>query len=197
MSHDNRHTGPATLPCQAYLLAAGRGRRAGGPKAWSVHEGRALLEHQVDFLTTILEPQRTAISIQAEWRQRCRRLHGDIHWVPTDPDLPPLASLLALLEELPLTTWGFVWHVDMPVWHAGLFSDLMRATVDAPTDCDAVLPTIEGRGGHPLLLSPRAAPALSRLDPLHDRLDHWLRDSTVLRVAVSDPTIHENWNRPR
>jgi len=52
---------------QVYLLAAGRGLRSGGPKAWQSslqgqsrlavppkagqeHEGKALLERQMDFL---------------------------------------------------------------------------------------------------------------------------------------------------
>jgi molybdopterin-guanine dinucleotide biosynthesis protein A len=187
----------ALLKGHAYLLAAGRGRRAGGPKAWQSVEGRPLLERQVAFATTLFEARAVAVAIQAEWLDRCRQLHDHVRWVPTDPDLPALASLLELLRKLPLTQWGFVWHVDMPVWHRHLFEELARAAQAAPPDVDAVLPTFENRGGHPLLLSPRATASLTRLDAQRDRLDHWQHQHHVLRVAVSDPAIHLNWNHRR
>jgi len=150
---------------------------------------------QVTFLTTLFEAASIAIAIQDDWLQRCRALHEGIHWVPTDPDLPPLASLLPLLRTMPLRQWGFVWHVDMPVWKEELFRELAHAAETAADDVEALLPTWKERGGHPLVLAPRAAVSLAQLDPQQDRLDHWLRARHVTRVAVQDPVIHENWNQ--
>jgi molybdopterin-guanine dinucleotide biosynthesis protein A len=194
--HDDGSNGLHTLPCHAYLLAAGRGRRAGGPKAWREHEGLSLLERQVMFVTGLLEPQAIAIAIQADWVERCRALHTGVHWVPVDPDRPPLASLLTLFGELPLGRWGFVWHVDMPLWHRPLFNALFHYAERAAPKVDAIVPTFDGRGGHPVLLAPRAAASLTRLDPQHDRLDHWLHEHETVRLAVPEAVIHANWNRP-
>ena len=55
---------------QVYLLAAGHGRRAGGPKAWQDYEGKPLLERQIEFLTKHFEPSAIAVSIQEEWKDR-------------------------------------------------------------------------------------------------------------------------------
>lgn len=184
------------MDCHHYILAAGRGRRAGGPKAWYVHEGMSLLERHVRFVQERGAVARTAIAIQAGWLPRCRQLDSGIHWVGTDAERPPLASFLALLEVLPLDRCGFVLHVDMPLWNAGVYDTLAREAAQTEDTIEALVPTFEGRGGHPALVSPRAATALARLDPDHDRLDSWLRRTATRRVAVGDRRILENWNRP-
>jgi CTP:molybdopterin cytidylyltransferase MocA len=180
----------ASLGC-AYLLAAGRGRRAGGPKAWKVHEGKSLLERQTAFLLTRLPPSSVAVSIQGDWIERCRAIHPDIRWVPVDPDSPPLASLQALLKVLPMSGWSSLHHVDMPVWEAALFDALERAAAQ-----EAVIPVYNGKGGHPILLSPSLAEGLAALDPANDRLDLWLKTRKVLRAEVPFPCARENWNTP-
>lgn len=172
---------------QAYLLAAGRGRRAGGPKAWAVHEGQTLLERQAGFLLS--RSLEVAVSIQAEWLERCRAISRDVRWVPVDPDLPPLASLQALTKALPLSGWASLHHVDMPVWEAGLFDALESALGE-----EALVPVYEGKGGHPLLLSPALAGPLAALDPAKDRLDEWLRTRKVVRLDVPFACVRENWN---
>lgn len=184
------------MDCHHYILAAGHGRRAGGPKAWHVHAGLSLLERHVRFVQERGAVSRTAIAIQAGWRERCQRLDAGIHWVATDAERPPLASFRALLEVLPLDRWGFVLHVDMPLWEGAVYDTLARAAAQAEPGIAALVPTFAGRGGHPLMLSPGAATALARLDPDQDRLDHWLRQVATRRVAVGDGGILENWNRP-
>ena len=172
---------------QAYLLAAGRGRRAGGPKAWAVHEGKTLLERQVGFLLSRVPA--VAVSVQAEWLERCRSINPDVRWVPVDPDLPPLASLLELMKVLPLSGWASLHHVDMPVWEPGLFDALESAAGE-----EAVIPVYEGKGGHPVLLSSSLAGPLAALDPAKDRLDLWLKTRKVLPVHVPFACARANWN---
>ena len=49
------------------LLAAGRGTRAGGPKAWGPYAGKTMLEAQLGFLATVTAPENIYIAIQNEW----------------------------------------------------------------------------------------------------------------------------------
>ena len=178
-----------------YLLAAGWGTRAGGPKAWLEEEGKSLMARQFEFLLHRFPPSSIAVSIQADWLERCRAIHPDVNWVPVDPDASPLASLQALLASLPMTAWSFVFHVDMPVWEEELFyllaSHLPRVDVEP---AEALLPTHNGRGGHPVFLSPGIAAHLAALDPVTGRLDQFLKTRRVRHVEVPYPCILENWN---
>jgi CTP:molybdopterin cytidylyltransferase MocA len=183
------------VPFSYYILAAGRGRRAGGPKAWRLHEGRSLLAHHVAFVTRQASPENVAISIQAEWLERCRALHAHIRWVPTDPDAQPIASLQRLTQVLPLTRWSFVYHVDMPLWRSTVFDVLGNAASDAGA-AEALVPTCDDRGGHPIVLAASLATPLASLDPKSDRLDHWLRSRRTLRVPINERVVLENWNKP-
>ncbi|MFA6028334.1 MAG: nucleotidyltransferase family protein [Elusimicrobiota bacterium] len=181
----------------ALLLAAGRGKRAGGPKAWLDCGGTTLLERQVRFLRGRFPPLAVAVSVQPLWLDRCRALDGGVHWVPVDPDLPPLAALQSLLEVLHDGRWAFLHHVDMPVWEGELFDALWARRADAERGgSEAVVPVHGGRGGHPVLLAPAALAALRALDPLAERLDRWLHGRPTLRVDVPQACVLENWNLP-
>jgi len=178
---------------QVYLLAAGQGRRAGGPKAWLTHKGEPLLERQLGFLLTLFTPASITVSVQEPWLERCAVIHRGVRWVPVDPERAALASFQALLRQVPAARWSFLYHVDMPVWEERLFLELSDRAEEEP-EADAFLPEFEGRGGHPLLLSPAAAEAAAALDPAEDRLDHWLRSIRVRRIPTSSRAAVENWN---
>lgn len=178
-----------------YLLAAGHGARAGGPKAWLEHEGKSLLERHIEFLVRRFPPMSVAVSVQEAWLDGCRALHPLVQWVPVDPAATPLGAFKALLTAVPLAKWGFLYHVDMPVWEEELFYLLVsHLPKDGDHPAEAVVPTHGGRGGHPVLLSPGLADQLAALDPAKDRLDHWLRGRRVHRVEVPHACVVENWN---
>lgn len=180
---------------KAYLLAAGHGRRAGGPKAWLEHAGEPLLQRQVEFLTDRFGAANVAVSIQEPWLARCRAMNRAAIWVPVNPDSSPLGSLQVLIQASPIMGWGFVHHVDMPVWHRELFDLLAARTTEAP-DCLAVVPTHRERRGHPVALSPALQAKLLQADPLVDRLDLMLQEGGVKTVEVPYPCVLENWNTP-
>lgn len=185
------------IQARAYLLAAGNGRRAGGPKAWLVHEGKTLLQRQLDFLLGRFSPQSVAVSIQPAWLPRCLALNPAVRWVPVDPLSPPMGAFLSLIKDSPLTDWGFLYHVDMPLWEPALFDLLLeRAGRPGARDFDAIVPVYKGRKGHPVLLSSETETALLALDPAKDRLDLWLRTRTVGTVEVPFACVLENWNAP-
>jgi nicotine blue oxidoreductase len=177
---------------QVYLLAAGRGRRAGGPKAWLEHQGEPLLKKQLDFLLKSYDPQRIAVSIQADWLSQCRTLSEQVCWVAVNPDAAPLASLLELMKVNRMIKWSFIYHVDQPVWEPGLFTALEAKIFGA--QANAFVPSYQGRRGHPVLVSHGLGPDLLTLDGASDRLDAFLRDRGAAEVPVDYPCILENWN---
>jgi CTP:molybdopterin cytidylyltransferase MocA len=168
------------------LLAAGHGRRAGGPKAWRDHEGKPMLERQLEFLTGFVEPSKIAVSIQAEWLERCRALSGAVSWVPVDPDLSAFASLQSLIRAAKVEP-SFVYHVDMPVFDASVFAKLAEAAGDAS-------PVHEGRRGHPVFLTTITLLDLLRVSPAAGRLDEFLAQRGTIGVEVASPLIHANLN---
>lgn len=194
--------GGGLFPHGVVLLAGGDGKRAGGPKAWRPHEGRPLLERQLEFLLGLFDPQAVAVTIQKDWLERCRKLNTEVRWVPEAVDNTPLAALQSALRPLSLAKGqgerglgadhgAFVYHVDMPVWDDKLFARLAEA---ASPEFEAVAPSFQGRKGHPVLLSAAALRAVLELDPGRDRLDFWLRTRKVKVVEVSLEAVLENWN---
>ncbi|MDD5303657.1 MAG: NTP transferase domain-containing protein [Elusimicrobia bacterium] len=168
------------------LLAAGRGRRAGGPKAWGLYGGKALLEVQVGFLATVTAPENIDVAIQGEWLERCRELSPRVNWVAADPEGAALSSLQALLKAAPRAR-SFVIHVDMPVFDLRVW----RALAAVPGDA---VPVYEGRRGHPVLLTAQTLDEVARLDPATGRLDQFLRGRTVTEVPVATDVILANLN---
>ena len=173
---------------QVFLLAAGRGTRAGGPKAWREIDGRpALFGHLANIIGAVAS---VSVSIQAEWASRCKEHAPAAYWVATDPDLPPIASLQALLAYRPSDAPAFVYHVDMPLFERRIYRDLL----DALRGHEAAAPVFEGKRGHPVLLSPGIYTELLALNPETDRLDKFLQDRDVAEVAVPAGAVLDNRN---
>lgn len=168
------------------LLAAGHGKRAGGPKAWGPYAGMTMLEAQLGFLATVTAPENLDIAIQGEWRERCLALSSRVNWVAADPDGTPLSSLQALLAATPRGR-AFVIHVDMPVFDLRVW----RALEASPGNCT---PVYEGRRGHPVLLEAETLDAVADLDASRDRLDSFLRGRKVTEIPVVTDVIFANLN---
>lgn len=168
------------------LLAAGRGRRAGGPKAWGPYAGSTMLEAQLGFLATVTAPENLDVAIQGEWLERCRGLSPRVNWVAADPEGAALGSLQALLRASP-SARAFVVHVDMPVFDLRVWKALEAAPGDA-------VPVHAGRRGHPVLLGAETWEEVARLDPASGRLDEFLRGRSVVEVAVNTDVIFANLN---
>jgi molybdenum cofactor cytidylyltransferase len=169
------------------LLAAGRGRRAGGPKAWRPYEGKTLLEAHLDFFRGLLGEAAVSVAIQPEWRARAAALAPAALWVDADPDAAPLDSLQRLIAASPAAP-SFVLHADMPVFDRAVYAALDAA------GAEAAVPVHGGRRGHPVRLAPAALAELARLDPKTGRLDAYLRGRAVAEVPVDSDAIHLNLN---
>lgn len=173
---------------KAYLLAAGRGKRAGGPKALKMTNGRTWLEQQIEFLLTLFTPENIAVSIQKEWLNTARAINRAVTWVPVNPDDSPLASLQLLMGHSPIKDWASLHHVDMPVFDKSLFT--------APTNskAEAIIPSFKGKKGHPVLLSLNLQKPILALNSETDRLDHFLRTRKTEIVEAGSDAILANHN---
>jgi len=181
--------GPRVNAIRVRLLAAGQGKRAGGPKAWGPYAGKTLLEAQLGFLATVTSPENIDIAVQGEWLERCCALSPRVNWVAADPAGEALASLQALLRATPRGR-SYVLHVDMPVFDLRVWKALAAAPGDA-------VPVCEGRRGHPVLLTAETLDEAARLNPAAGRLDHFLRERPVAEVAVNTDVIFANLNEAR
>lgn len=167
----------------AVVLAAGRGRRMGGPKAlmrvvgrewWRLQEER--LEHAGVHRVWVVSP-----AVRAQVR--------GLTTAEADPDAPMFASVLAGMRAAP-GAGLFILPVDVPapgpdVWR------LLAAAADA----GVAVPTSHGERGHPIALSrPWIDRVLSRAGH-EDRLDH-LIGPDVVEVPVADPGVLANLNTP-
>ncbi len=178
---------------QVYLLAAGHGRRSGGPKAWRNFNGEPLLKKQIEFLLSRFDAQNITVSIQKDWLSQCLRICASAHWVEVDPDQPPLASLIEMIRASRMGQWSFIYHVDQPVWEPELWDILAHKTQGAEPLSYA--PTFAGRRGHPVLISHGLGPEILALDGAHDRLDLFLKSRATEDVPVPFACVHENWNQ--
>lgn len=174
------------IPPRVLLLAAGHGRRAGGPKAWLERDGKPMLAAQLEFLATMLPPAKVTVSIQEAWLDKCRALSPEVRWVPVDPDASPLASLQALIRAGRVER-SFVYHVDMPVFDATVFGRLAEAKSDAS-------PMFGTKRGHPVLLTVPTLLEVLRLDSEADRLDEFLGKKGVEAIPVESELILKNLN---
>ncbi|HVP39565.1 MAG TPA: nucleotidyltransferase family protein [Candidatus Saccharimonadales bacterium] len=192
-----------TAEAAVVVLAAGEGRRAGGPKAWRRVAGRPWLAVQLEALERAADPpHRVLAPVVVVLAQAPPPEFSDLfrqaRWAHNPrPERGPFSSLQIGLREAAGGGAGtaFVLPVDVPVPGGELFETLLQAVGAAL----AAVPECDGRGGHPVLLSAAAASALAALDPADPdaRLDRWLRarGPQVRRVATADRRVLQDLNR--
>ncbi len=195
----------------AVVLAAGRSSRTGQPKGLVAHAGRPWLAAQLDALARVDVKAVVVLGFdRADYDRAMPDLPGRVRVVVNPhPERGPFTSLQCGLSAVDLGAAVYVLPVDVPapvptVWAA------LAAALDAPAGStpssgapsdprvDAVVPTFEGRGGHPVLLSPAFASWL-RGRPESSRLDlelSCLVPPRLVRVPVHDPGIRLNLNAP-
>jgi molybdenum cofactor cytidylyltransferase len=185
----------------AVVLAAGRSRRMGRPKALLSIDGEPLLarthrllrSYGIARVLTVLGDEAPAIRA---------RLALDPRDVVVNPAVErgPFSSLLLALERLvredDSVPGVFVLPVDVPAPPRAVW-DALATQAESP-DTLAAVPTYAGRGGHPLLLTPEGAHAVRGSLEAHrlDALLHAWGSERVRRVPVGDPGVCVNLNAP-
>ncbi len=166
----------------AVILAAGRGRRMGGPKALARWAGTPFV---LLVARTFREAGCPAVVVVAgagadEVQAVLRGLDGVTVVRVPDPSAPMLASVRAGAAAAPgAEERGVLFHpVDAPrVTAAAIRRLLASATAREPGTVDAVVAACGGRRGHPLWVAPARAAELRDVPPDHpDGLRGWMRD---------------------
>lgn len=173
------------------LLAAGRSRRMGASKALLDFHGRPWLVAQVQAIRAQTSGAiRVVLGPQNQEEAELLRGEDSVQVVlNSEPDRGPFSSLQAGLGGLPGP--AFLGPLDCPV--APLLESLHQALLPG---LEAVVPTFEGRGGHPVHLSTGMIARLLSLDPggPDSRLDVQLRSARVRRLEIADPRVTLNLN---
>jgi molybdopterin-guanine dinucleotide biosynthesis protein A len=181
------------------LLGGGQGRRAGGPKALKLLDGRPWWRWQAERVAGDgLRP--LAVLHPDAWQSPEPPQPGEA--AISDPSEPAFLSLKRGIVRVPFGVPLWVLPIDCP-WpgktvltqlQAPLASGAWLAVVPQAVDPDGRL-----RGGHPLGLSPLAVEQLRAIPweiAVETRLDHWLRahSDQTLRLTVQDPAVLANHN---
>lgn len=171
------------------ILAAGESRRMGSPKALLVYRGATFLEHLAGLLAEKVDPLLVVLGHDAE------RIRAAVNLpIPTrvliNPDyrLGQLSSLYTAIRSLQGTaTPGLlVAPVDHPCIGPEVVDALLKV-FDAEQP-NVVVPTFEGRRGHPVIFSARLFAELVAA-PLEEGARAVVRRHTVREVPVNDPGV--------
>jgi molybdenum cofactor cytidylyltransferase len=190
------------------VLAGGASRRMGEAKAGLVHDGRTFLARVVGALRDGGIADLVVVSGSAHDDVLAALPSGDpAHVVRNpDPERGQLSSLKVALEELgrrrPRPDAALMALVDHPAIAAatvrrllGAWSDANVAGAAAPSAI--VLPTHEGRRGHPVLFAARVwAELLATPDVLGARAVVHADAARVLEVPVADAGVHIDVDTP-
>lgn len=188
------------LPAQVILLAGGQGRRAGGPKATKLVDGRPWWRLQREAIAADAGP--VVVVLHPDAWQAAEPPQGDEPCAMADPDGPPFDSLQRGLALCDAALPALLLPIDCP-WPGAEVARALCAAIEPgllaarPTAVQRDGVRRDGvRRGHPVLLMPAAMAHLAKLDPGSARLDVWLREqgSAVADVAVDDPRILANFN---
>jgi len=190
----------------AVILAAGAGRRFGGPKALARRGEKTWLEIAVErvsdadfgWATIVLGAE--AAAVRAALPAGDSRTRATLSWViNTEWQAGRTGSIAAGLVDLRGWARGaLIYPVDFPVVDTETIYQLAGA-FDATGEAEEkiILPVSGGRRGHPIIIGRQVWPeilALGRDDPLHLIVR---RDAArVVEVAVNDAGIHRNINTP-
>lgn len=182
----------------AIILAAGASERMGYPKALLPYRGRPFLEGILEACYAAgVEHRVVVLGHQADKILAAMDLSGVTVVRSEDLEAGPIGSVwagLSALSALPVDA-VLVWPVDRP--HVAVAT--VESLVDAfrSTHQPVVLPTWDGKRGHPVLFgravfaellgAPRdeGARAVVHRDP-----------ARVAEVPVDDPTVLEDFNTP-
>ncbi len=189
----------AAPPPIGVVLAAGRGRRLGlGPKAWVRAQGETLLARAcrilraggVGTIVAVLPPDLPHGPVP----------EGVACALNLDPDSGPLGSLRAALDLSGVSGPVVVYPVDHPDVTAEVVESLREALADAGDETARVVPTWDGRRGHPVALTAAGARAVAAADdqatPRPTLRTVLAAAGAVVEVPVDCPGVLRNLNQP-
>lgn len=178
------------------VLAAGAGRRLGGPKALALWHGRPFLTHVLDRLERALPGQPVVVVFGAggpELRDIARARDARPVENPSWDDGGMLSSIHVGLDAVGDVEGLLLWPVD----HPGVDPSTLQALAGAGARDCVVVPTHGRRRGHPVLFGGDYLVALRDAPP-----DEGARavvrapGTRVVELPVDDPFIHLDVDTP-
>lgn len=187
----------ATEISAAFVLAAGRGRRMGSPKALLKIEGSLLLQRIATAYLEFGVPEVHAI-LNDDVAKNLKGIiesKGLVLHAGADSSSPMMESVRRAFRIA--QTRGCGAFFLQPIDTGPIQSSVLRQLQAVLAHALVAKPLYQGRGGHPLALTRES---LSRLNweaavSLRDCL-RGLNGSELKRVEVDDASVLRNWNRP-
>ncbi len=178
------------MNARALILAAGHSTRMGHPKALTDLDGQTALARIVEACEAAgLARPLVVVGFDAA-SIRAHHAHLEVDWATNPaPDAGRTGSIQCGLRAAPDGDSILLAPIDHPLVSATTLRTLMA------TSGEVVIPTFEGRGGHPIRLGRVAQSAILESDPATPLRDA-LRGIPTTRVPVDDPGIHANLDTP-
>lgn len=181
----------------AVILSGGASRRMGSPKALASYQGVPFLEHllavtrhpAITLRRVVLGPDADAIAKQVLLAPE--EVVRNDNW-----EQGQLSSIHAALRSLPGGTEGLLLcPVDHPLVSGALIGHLIETFVE--TKAPVVVPTFEGRRGHPVIFSAAVYDELLRA-PMETgaRAVVWAHKNEVQEVSTTEEGCVLNLNDP-
>ena len=187
------HQPPLAAPFAGLILAGGMGERWGGPKAWArLPDGRSFLDACAQTLGTAGATHMLA-TVPAGTLKRCHTAAAELLELPR-PGLDMLASARHGMARLLETDTDWQALIILPVDHPLVRPPTVSALVAAGPP--AAIPCLDGRHGHPICLWRDVVERLCTGLLPADNLRDVLKAAPAQDVAVNDPGVRVNCNRP-
>ncbi len=130
------------------------------------------------ILTAWKPPKGTIVIQNPEWRE------GQI------------SSLRAGLRRVPRNAAFLIYPVDYPLLFPGLLARLWWAYTHRAPGEGIVVPAMNGRDGHPILVAPELRQEFVRAEKARDVVHREDRPERILRVRVRDSAIFRDFDSP-
>lgn len=174
------------------LLAAGPSPRLGFPAGLASFAGRSALKIAVDNCAGLRPPVVVlgwhANRLRAQVPPGCRVV------VNRKWSSGQLSSLRAGLRGVPAGAAVMIYPVDLVLLKPRVIGRLVRAYQARRKGQEIVMPRFRGRGGHPVILSPRVLPELAFAQTAREVVYRDIR--RLLYVSVRTPAIWKDFSSP-
>lgn len=181
----------------AVILSGGESRRMGSPKALLPYQGRPFLEHLLEVTKhPKISVRRIVLGAHAGPILKALKIQAEEVVINEEWEKGQLSSIHAALRSLPPGTDGMLLClVDHPLVSASLVNDLLDRFYAKQKPI--VLPTYNGKRGHPIIFSSRLyAELLAAPMDVGARAVVWAHGSEIEEVPTNEEGIVLNLNDP-
>ena len=176
------------------ILAAGLSSRAGMHKGLIPFQHTTWLEYQIQKLK-MMELHNISIVVSPETHKAYLpmiekyNLKGILNPNPNSEKFDSVFIGFSNIDEASV----FLLPIDVPVADESVWQKLLDCFDES--ECEVRVPVFDNQGGHPVLLKQNfIKKVILDQKQTYQRLDHWIQNSKVERVIVTDPSVIRNMN---